>query len=171
MKWLPVLLLLPLAGCLDIPDDAYTATSEEIPGVTVSAWAETLEKQIRFQAVMEQNSGTFQYFVSGEGQRPWNLTIYDEAGMEVLYTDAAQFRDFFYDSVANGDHKEFRFTWDFKMYESSRADHYDEPQPYDWAPLGNYTARIQFLFRGVPEDSFQVMVPFQVTETFATSST
>lgn len=165
-----ILLVLLLAGCLNIPSDAIVDTSDEIPGVKISAWTEELDQQIRIQAVMEQNSGTFQYFVSGEGQRPWNLTILDEAGAEVLYTDAPPFRDFFYDSVANGGTKEFRFTWDFKVYERSRADHYDEPQPYTWAELGNYTAILQFHFRGVPDDAFQVELPFVVTETYATST-
>lgn len=169
MRILALALILLLAGCLTVPDGAFTTTSDELPGVTVSAWAEELDLQVRFGAAMEQNSGTFQYFVSGEGQRPWNLTILDGAGNEVLYHDAPEFRDFFYDSVANGDYKEFRFTWDYKVYNSSRADHYDQPQPYTWAPLGNYTALIQFHFRGVSEDAFEVEVPFVIRETYATS--
>lgn len=158
-----------LAGCVDIPDHAIQDTSEEIPGVTVSGWIEELGQQIRVEGVMEQKSGTFQYFVSGEGQRPWNLTIQNETGANVLYTDAPQFRDFFYDSIANGDHKTFRFTWDFKWYNSSRVDHYDGPQGYTWAPLGNYTATLQFMFRGVPTDAFEVVIPFEIKETYATS--
>jgi hypothetical protein len=169
-RFLALALIPLLAGCLSIPEGAFVTTSDEIPGVKVSAWAEELDLQIRFGAAMEQDSGTFQYFVSGEGQRPWNLTILDEAGEPVLYQDSPMYRDFFYDSVANGDYKEFRFTWDFKVYNSSRASHSDSPQPYTWAPLGNYTAVIQFHFRGVLEDAFEVAVPFEIRATYATSS-
>jgi hypothetical protein len=153
-----------MAGCTapEIPDDAVTDLHDAVPDGQVFGW-------LREGNSSTQIIGSFTYdgldsltvnWVQPLGY--WNLTIWNGDGQEVLYDDRPS-RKAFNEILQGPFHEDFYFTWQHNEFERyQRAGTYDDIPDHPVA-AGNYTAILQFLVDGQPDDAFEVRLPITVS--------